>query len=157
MPRKISLFAFLPLLLAAHLLPAAGSPEQTPQAMVDAGDSRQLVEMPEETRRLMQMEMLDHLAALNEIIAHLASGSLAAAAKTAEARLGKSSMGKHRATGRGPGRFMPPAMRSIGWSMHEAASELALKAKDDDAQGAYNALQKITSACVACHYSFRTK
>ena len=120
-------------------------------------DPRQLVTMPEQSRQIMQQDMIDHLAALNEIIAHLANGDLEAAAETAETRMGRSSMGKHRGTGMGPGRFMPPAMRSLGMGMHEAASELARLAQEDDSKGAYTALQKVTGACVACHYSYRTR
>jgi hypothetical protein len=121
------------------------------------GDSRQLVSMPEETRGQMREEMLDHLSALNELIGHLANSDLDAVATVAETRMGKSSMGKHRATGMGPGKYMPEAMRNIGFGMHAAASELSQVAKEGDLQGAYGALQKITSACVACHYSFRIR
>ncbi len=121
------------------------------------GASRQLVSMPEETRGQMRKEMLDHLSALNELIGHLANSDLDAVATVAETRMGKSSMGKHRATGMGPGKYMPEAMRNIGFGMHEAASELSQVAKEGDLQGAYGALQKITSACVACHYSFRIR
>ena len=120
-------------------------------------DPRQLVSMPEQARLLMQQDMLDHLAALNEVLGYLASGELASAADVAESRMGKSSMGKHRATGMGPGRFMPLAMRNIGWGMHEAASEFSHIAKTGDVTAAYAALQKVTSSCVACHYSYRVR
>lgn len=121
------------------------------------GDTRQLVSMPAEVREIMRTDMLDHLAALNSIIGLLTENDLQAAAEMAESRMGKSSMGKHRATGLGPGRFMTLEMRNIGWSMHEAASELAQAAEQGDSKGAWSALQKVTSACVACHYSYRTR
>ena len=133
------------------------SPLSTNGAEKAGSDPRQLVTMPEQSRQIMQQDMIDHLAALNEIIAHLASNDLEAAAETAETRMGKSSMGKHRGTGLGPGRYMPPSMRSLGMGMHEAASELARLAKDGDSKGAYTALQKVTGSCVACHYSYRTR
>ena len=120
-------------------------------------DPRQLVEMPDQARKLMREDMLAHLSALNEIIAHLAANDLDAAAEIAESKMGKSSMGKHRGTGMGPGRFMPPEMRSIGWGMHEAATEFSQLAKKGDSKNAYVALQKITGACVACHYAYRTQ
>ena len=120
-------------------------------------DHRQLVTMPEESRELMRQDMLDHMSALSEIIGHLASNDLDAAADVAENRLGRSSMGKHRGTGMGPGKFMPPEMRSIGWGMHDAASELSTLARQGDLKGAYSALQKVTGSCVACHYSYRTR
>ena len=120
-------------------------------------DSRQLVEMPDQARKLMREDMLEHLSALNEIIAYLAANDLDAAAEIAESKMGKSSMGKHRGTGMGPGRFMPPEMRSIGWGMHEAATEFSQLVKKGDSKNAYVALQKITGSCVACHYAYRTR
>ena len=119
------------------------------------GDPRQLVSMPEQTRQMMQADMLDHLAALNEILTRLANDELAAAADVAENRLGRGSMGRHHGTGMGPGRYMPFEMRKLGRSMHFAASDFARIAEQGDRQGAYAALQKVTNACVACHYSFR--
>jgi hypothetical protein len=120
-------------------------------------DPRQLVAMPEQARALMRQDMLDHLSTLNEILGHLASNNLAAAAEVAESRMGNSSMGKHRASGMGPGRFMPLEMRNLGWTMHAAASEFANVAKQGDVTAAYTALQHLTSACITCHYSYRTR
>jgi hypothetical protein len=102
--------------------------------------------------------MLDHISALNEIIGYLAENNLDAAANVAESRMGKSSMGKHRATGgMGPGKFMPVEMRNIGWGMHEAATAFSRTAKQGDLKNAYSTLQKVTGSCVACHYSYRTR
>ena len=120
-------------------------------------DPRQLIEMPVESQQLMRDDMKDHLAALNEIIGYLAENNLKTAAEIAETRMGRSSMGKHRGTGMGPGRFMTPEMRNIGWGMHDAVTEFAQVAKAGDIKKAYSALQKITAACVACHYSYRTR
>ena len=122
-----------------------------------SSDPRQFVTMPEESRALMRQDMLSHLASLNEILSHLAANNLAAAAEVAEKRMGKSSMGKHRATGIGPGRYMPLEMRQLGWGMHEAASEFSLVAQQGNQSQAYSALQKITNACLACHYTYRTR
>jgi hypothetical protein len=121
------------------------------------GDLRQLVPMPDQARELMRKDMLDHLSALNEIIGNLASNNLDAASDVAETRLGRSSMGKHRGTGMGPGKFMTPEMRNLGWGMHDAASEFSKIAKEGDLKSAYSALQKVKSSCVACHYSYRTQ
>ena len=120
-------------------------------------DPRQLVELPDLARKLMREDMLDHLSALNEIIVHLAANDLGAAADVAESRMGMSSMGKHRGTGMGPGKFMPTEMRDIGWGMHEAATEFSQLAKKGDLKSAYGALQKVTGSCVACHYTYRTR
>ena len=48
------------------------------------GDTRQLVSMPEQSRELMRKDMLDHLSAVNEIIAYMASNNLDAAADVAD-------------------------------------------------------------------------
>ena len=124
-----------------------------------SSDSRQLISMPDQVRKLMREEMLSHLATLNELIGYLAANNLDAAAEAAESKLGMSSMGKHRDTGMGPGpgRFMPPEMRNIGRGMHNAATEFSQVAKKGDLNSAYGALQKVTGFCVACHYSYRTK
>lgn len=139
------------LLLTA--LPAQAEPPAPPQ------DVRQLVNMPDLPRSLMRADMQDHLAALNEIIGYLAENKLSAAAETAEKRMGQSSMGKHAyiARGQGPGRFMPDTMRQMGWNMHDAASEFAKEAKSGDQAKSLAALQQLTSSCVACHMSFRTR
>lgn len=142
----------IPVLLLAAL-PALAQPPAPPQ------DARQLVNMPDLPRSLMRSDMQDHLLALNEIIGLLAENNLTAAAETAEKRMGRSSMGKHAyiARGQGPGRFMPDTMRQMGWNMHDAASEFAKVAKSGDQAKAVAALQQLTSSCVACHMSFRTR
>lgn len=133
--------------------PALAQPPAPPQ------DHRLLVNMPDLPRTLMRNDMLDHLAALNEIIGYLAENDLAAAAETAEKRMGQSSMGKHAymARGQGPGRFMPDTMRQMGWNMHDASTEFAKAAKSGDRAKSLAALQQVTSSCVACHMSFRTR
>lgn len=147
----LSLFAFH----AAGAEEAADNPGKRKQT--SDGDRRQLVSMPAQAREFMRQDMLSHLVAIDEIIGHLANNKLDAAAKVAETRLGKSTMGKHRGTGMGPGRFMPPAMRNLGWDMHDSASEFARVAIKGDAQRAHAALQKVTAACVACHLNYRTR
>lgn len=146
------------LLLTLQSTHGAELADSPPEAVnTPGGDHRQLVSMPDESRQLMRQDMLDHLSALSEITGHIAEGKLDAVAEVAESRMGKSSMGKHRGSGMGPGRYMPPAMRSIGWAMHEAASDLSQAAGEGDLQATYGALTKVTSTCVACHYSFRTR
>ena len=158
MQKILSLLTTTVLLLAFHSAHSA-NPDDDPVAAdnTTADDPRTFVSMPDQTRRLMQADMLDNLAALNEIIGHMANDNLSAAADVEESRMGRSSMGKHHGTGMGPGRYMPFEMRKLGRSMHFAASDFAQVAKRGDKQGAYAALQKVTTACVACHYSFRTE
>ncbi|MDA3869694.1 MAG: cytochrome c [Gammaproteobacteria bacterium] len=158
MRRIISLVATTVLLSAFHPAHSEES-TSTPQGeqISSDSDSRQLVSMPDQARQLMRQDMLDHLAALSEIVGHLAENNLASAAEVAETRMGKSTMGKHRTSGMGPGRFMPLEMRNIGWGMHESATELSKVAKEGDLKNAYSALQKVMSSCVACHYAYRTR
>jgi Cytochrome C' len=131
----------------------ASAQQQVPE------DPRQLVAMPPLQQALLREEMLDNLGALNEIIGLVANDKLAEAGDVAEKRLGHSSMGKHaaRSRGMGPGRFMPEAMRNIGLSMHDAASDFARTAKAGDRAAALAKLQQVTGACVACHAAFRTR
>lgn len=142
--------------LALLLLPAISSAWAAEPA---ASDARQLVNMPPEAQAIMRADMLDHLVALNEVLSYLAEGNLAAAAEVAETRIGRSAMGRNmgKARGMGPGRFMPDAMRSLGWGMHDAASEFATVAKTGDKLKAYAALQPVAASCVACHLSYRTR
>jgi hypothetical protein len=77
----------------------------------------------------------------------------------AEARLGMSAMGKHRAKpfDARPGPHMPPAMHGIGMDGHKAVSEFAAVATTGDRDKALALLPNLTTACVACHYSYRTR
>lgn len=144
------------MLLSFHS--AYGAESAPPQDVAAAvNDPRQLVTMPAEARDNMRQDMLDHLSALNEILGYLAKDELDAAAETAEKRLGKSSMGKYRATGMGPGRFMPLEMRNIGWGMHEAASDFATTARQGESRATFAALQRVINSCSVCHYSYRTR
>jgi hypothetical protein len=108
-----------------------------------AADERQLV------------DMRDHLAALNEILASLADGHFDQAADIAEQRLGMSSMQAHGAGHMAP--LMPQGMRDNGRQMHQAASRFARTAQEGESAAAYRALAEITSACVACHAAYRIR
>jgi hypothetical protein len=127
------------------------------EPQVPATDNRQFVEMPEEAQQLMRKDMRDHLMALSEILGYLANNNYSSAAEVAEQRLGESSMGKHRATGMGPGRFMPPSMRQIGQGMHKAATRFADVANSSDMDKRNSALQEVVALCAACHASYRIR
>ena len=118
-------------------------------------DSRQLVELPEMMQQHMMSNMRDHLVAINEILINMANGQLDQAAEVAESRLGMSSLKSHGASHMA--KFMPEGMRQAGTSMHRAASRFALKAQEGEVLPAYNALSKVTSACVTCHSGYRIR
>lgn len=148
--------------IAAALLLALGTASQAEEpsgseSRASGDDPRQLVSMPAKAQQLLRKDMNDHLVALNQILAHLASSEFQKAGELAESRLGIASMGRHRGTEMGPGRFMPPEMHRLGIEMHRSASDFAAAAKSEDSAEAYSALQRITSFCVACHVSFRIR
>ena len=103
--------------------------------------------------------MRDHLTALHEIQAALATGEFDRAAQIAEQRLGMTSLKLHGAHELAPS--MPPAMQAIGTEMHKAASRFALEAANGSATGnlkeALGSLSNVTAQCVACHASYRLK
>lgn len=120
-------------------------------------DFRTFVEIPDKQRKILQEDMLDHLAVLNEINRYLAENNLKSAADVAESGMGRSLLSKYQNVGMRPGRYMPREMREIGWELHDAAAQFASVARQGNLQEALQAYHRITSACVACHYSFRTR
>ena len=119
-------------------------------------DERELVSMPDGVKQVLRLDMISHLTSIDQILGHLVEGDLDMAADVAESKLGRGSMGRHRGTGMGPGRFMPTDMHNIAFSMHEAASNFAeIAKKKGDLKGIYAALQEITSHCVGCHQAYR--
>ena len=120
-------------------------------------DYRTLVEMPDKARRILHEDMLDHLAILNEINRYLAENNLRSAAEVAETGMGRSLLSKYQDVDLRPGRYMPREMRKIGWELHNAATQFAKAARQGDLRKTLQAYHRITSACVACHYSYRTR
>ncbi len=124
-----------------------------------AEDSRELVKLPAPAQEALREEMLGNLVALNEVLSLLAEGKVTEAGAVAEAKLGLSAMGKHRAKpfDARPGPHMPPAMHGIGMDGHKAVSEFAKVAATGDRDKALALLPNLTAACVACHFSYRTR
>jgi len=118
-------------------------------------DPRQLVDLPKMMQQHMLSNMRDHLAAINEILIHMAKGEFEQAAQISETRLGMSSLELHGASHMA--KFMPEGMRKAGTGMHRAASRFARKAQEGAVLPAYGALSEITSACVACHAAYRIR
>ena len=141
-----------------HMGPAT----EMPRAASGGGDSRELVRLPEPMQEHMLGNMRDHLVILNEIIGNIASNQLDAAAKLTEQRLGMSSLSLHDAAHMAP--FMPKPMQDFGTSMHHAASRLVIVLQDaslsptfDSMRDVNRALHEVTTACTACHASYRIR
>ena len=120
-----------------------------------ANEMRALVTMPEKMQEHMLTNMRDHLTAVNEILAHLNARRWQQAADVAEDRLGMSSLKAHGAAHMAG--YMPKPMQDIGTSMHRAASRFALTAQEGELAPALQGLQEVTTACVACHASYRIR
>ena len=124
-----------------------------------ADDARTLASLPPAAQASLRQEMLDNLLAVNEVLTLFAEGKTQDAGEVAEAKLGMSAMGKHRSqpVEARPGPHMPPAMHRIGMEGHKAASEFATAAKAGDRDKALALLPNLTSGCVTCHFSYRTR
>ena len=124
-----------------------------------AEDGRQLVKLPPAAQDALREEMQGNLVALNEVLSLMAAGQVREAGDIAEAKLGRSAMGKHRNKpfDARPGPYMPPAMHGIGMDGHQAASEFAAAARTGNRDKALALLPNLTTACVACHFSYRTR
>ena len=120
-------------------------------------DLRTFVEMPERARQILQEDMLDHLAVLNEINRYLSEDKLTSAAEVAETGMGRSLLSKYQDVDMRPGHYMPQEMREIGWELHNAATEFAKVAREGKLKKTLLAYHRITSSCIACHYSYRTR
>lgn len=124
-----------------------------------AEDTRQLVVFNSAAQETLRQEMRDNLFALHEVLALMAVGQVKEAGEVAESKLGVSSMGKHRLLppDARPGPQMPQAMHAMGIDGHKAASEFASVALSGDKEKAQMMLPKLSSGCVTCHASYRTR
>jgi hypothetical protein len=118
---------------------------------------REFVRFPEALRQHTLASMRDHLLSLQKIQEALARGQEDLAARTAEQRLGMSSLGLHEA--HEVAKYMPEGMQAAGLEMHRSASRFAIEAQTagvtGDLKPALEALSKITNACVSCHAAYR--
>jgi hypothetical protein len=140
------------LFLACTLAALAGGVPAAP-------DMRQLAPMPEAAQTNLRDEMLANLRALNEILSLVAQKKYKEAGALAEESLGVSAMGKNRnqPLEARPGAHMPPTMHGLGTEGHKSASEFARIAATGDGDKTLAALPLLSSACVACHHSFRVR
>lgn len=141
----------------AHTVPQAQAPAASRDA--PAKDPRVDVEFPAALREHTLANMRDHLLALQEIQAALATGKFDRAADISEKRLGMSSLAAHGA--HEVAKYMPQAMQRVGSAMHRSASRFAVAAQDtaatNDVKPALALLAEVTANCVACHAAYRLK
>jgi hypothetical protein len=147
---------------AALAIPVAVHGESSEDAVAEDAethitDLRTFAKLPEKAGRILREDMLDHLAVLNEINRYLAENDLQSAAEVAETGMGRSLLSKYQDQDMRPGRYMPKEMRELGWELHKAASEFAAAARQGDMNKTLVAYHHITSTCVACHYSYRSR
>ena len=120
-------------------------------------DRRVLVTFPAELREHTLANMRDHLLALHEIQAALATDKYDQASTVAEQRLGMTSLTAHGA--HEVAQYMPKGMQEAGSAMHRSASRLSTAALDaavtKDVRPALAALAEVTANCVACHAAYR--
>jgi hypothetical protein len=147
-------------LCATACAPLSGGSAHDHGSAADAGtqgDARQLVQFPEPMRLHTIASMRDHLLALQEINIALSKNEFDVAARTAEQRLGMSSLEAHGAAHLAP--HMPKPMQDIGTGMHRAASRFAVEAQNasvsNDVRPALAALGAVMQQCVACHAAYR--
>jgi len=124
-----------------------------------AEDTRQRATLPAAAQESLRLEMLDNLLAINEVLTLMATGKIKEAGDVAELKLGVSAQGKNRSLplDARPGPHMPADMHALGMDGHKAASEFAKAARAGERDRALTLLPNLTSACVACHYSWRTR
>ncbi len=117
------------------------------------------VQFPEQLRDHTLANMRDHLRALSEIQAQIATQNYTLAAEIAEQRLGMTSLKRHGASE--VAKYMPQGMQEAGSAMHRAASRFALTAQesavDHEMGKSVAALATLTQACVACHAAYRLR
>lgn len=126
---------------------------------VAAEDTRQKAELKPEALETLRQEMLDNLLAVNEVLGLIAENKIREAGEVAEAKLGKTAMGKNARLpfAARPGPQMPPAMHEIGRNGHAAASEFAAAAASGNREQAIAKLPALMAGCIACHASYRTR
>ena len=126
---------------------------------VAATDRRVPVTFPAELREHTLENMRDHLLALQEIQAALATDKYDQASIVAEQRLGMTSLTAHGA--HEVAQYMPKGMQEVGSAMHRSASRLSTAALDaavtKDVRPALAALAEVTANCVACHAAYRLR
>jgi hypothetical protein len=147
--------------------------------MAAPADAREMVQFPQEMQVNFLGNMRDHMQTIDAVVQALAASDYVNASKVAAERLGLDSPSAAGCKPKPPGvsekskaemtpgkpmtmeemmdLYMPDAMRSVGLSMHTAASEFSKIALTKDRDASMKALAQVTQACVACHSAYRLR
>ena len=128
----------------------------------EMSDSRQLVKLPKNIESKMLINMRDHIAALDDVIAAVQAEEYDKAGQIAESRLGWSSLvrrGDQEVT-----KHWAAPMQKMADEMYRSASNFVIVAQNasvietkESYKEVVGAIQKITSACRGCHGVFRVR
>lgn len=174
---SLALFTLAASLAAYAEMPGGHMDHMGHQQPMAGSDGRQLVHFPPEMRQHTLANMRDHLEALSEILDAMSAGQYTKASLIAGTRLGMDSPSAEGCKAEAPisapqqskpaqmdhqmALFMPEAMRKLGLSMHQAASDFAAEAAKAQKTGnptpALAALSKVTQQCSACHASYKVQ
>jgi hypothetical protein len=153
------------LIVAAAMvgLSACSQPTASPQRPAVADDGRTIVEMPPKMVSQFQFSMRDYLQTISDIQGNMAKGQFEQAGDLAEQKLGMSAHRRAESVRPQPDlvKYLPPAMRGAGESMHSAASGFAVAAKKAAKTGqtaeAWETMSTLVANCNACHNAYRLR
>ncbi len=140
------------LVVAALLLPAG----MTAQMSVGAGDAQETLSRMDSRRALPLLPMManhqkqnmrEHLVAVQEIIAAVASGDFAAA-EHAAGRIGYSEPMGRMCTHMGAA---APGFTEQALTFHRTADSIVVAARQHNREGVLRALSNTLTTCTACH------
>jgi hypothetical protein len=125
-------------------------------------DRRDMVKMPQVYQEHFMASMRGHLDALDDILGYMAAEKITEAALTAEEMLGLSS--STFSTDSPITVYLPKPMRELGKNLNQAASRFSVALQNVDIDKNYesmrkamDALREVTSACRACHATYRVR
>ncbi len=128
----------------------------------DMSDTRQLIKLPENIESKMLVNMRDHMAALDDIIAAVHAEQYDKAGDIAESRLGWSSL--VRRGDQEVAKHWAAPMRKMADAMYRASSNFVIVAQNasvintkESYRQVIGSIQKITIACRGCHGVFRVR
>lgn len=136
---------------ASVVMPQSTPPGGSPQAVLDTMDTRTPVPLVPMMANHQKQNMRDHLAAVQEIVAAVATNDFPAVEKAA-GRIGFSEqmgmMCQHMGAG-------APSFTEAALNFHRTADSITEAAKRKNATGVLTALNATLSTCTSCHATFK--